>query len=149
MCVVFIKKFVFYWKTSMFGVLPQIKTGSLPCHNKALTMIWGMEANGLRAPELPSFCGGLCAALIVKTVSCAMESFHLEAPPNGTNQPHQMWMVPRRRWATTPLWFAWPMRFFQSVKVATLQREMSSKRWSPTQPGGSGRPRYWRYRTTS
>lgn len=87
-----------------------------------------MEANGLRAPELPSFCGSLRGALIAKAVSRAMESFHLEAPPNSTNQPNQTWMAPQRRWAATPLRFAGPMRFFQSVKVATLQREMSTKR---------------------
>lgn len=49
-----------------------------------------MEANGLRASELPSFCGSLCAVFIVKTRSRAMESFHLGAPPNSTatSQPN-------------------------------------------------------------
>lgn len=132
MCVVFIKKFVFYWKTSMFGVLPQRKTGSLLCHSKALIMIWGMEANGLRAPELPSFCGSLCACSLWKpgavrwspSISGHRLSVQLPASP-------AVWTVPRHCGAATPLRFAWPMRFFQSVKVATLQREMSSKRWSP------------------
>lgn len=148
MCVVFIKKLVFYWKTSMCSASNKNRVSY--CHSKALIMIWGMEANGLRAPELPSFCGSLCAVLIVKTRSRAMESFHLGAPLTvQLPASPTVWTVPRHCGAATPLRFAWPMRFFQSVKVATLQREMSSKRWSPTQPEGSGRPRYWRYRTTS
>lgn len=66
-----------------------------------------------------------------ETISCAIQAFPPQAlHDSGDNQPN----LPDAHechghcWAATPLLGPWPMRFFQSVKVATLQREMTSKR---------------------
>lgn len=138
-----IKKNCFlYWRYVIFGILPSKSIN----HDMRHVSKWPVCPRAVIFYVITVY-----AVIIMKTIGCAVKSSHVHGTAwqwRQPDQPNQMLNGAMHCWAPTPLLFPWPMRFFPSVKVATLQREMTSKKWSPSQPEGSGRPRYWRYRTT-